>query len=77
MAELVQIYVARDIPHAYLLKGALEEAGISVKVGNENLQGALGDLPQFATAPTLLVSEADAPRALELLNEIDAAAQEG
>ena len=76
MGDLVQVYVARDIPHAYLVKGALEEAGIASMVGNESLQSALGDLPAFVTAPTLLVDEADAPRALELLKEIDDAARE-
>ena len=77
MVAFVQVYMARDTPHAYLLKGALEEAGIEVLVENESLQGALGELSAFSTAPTLLVKQSDAVRALEILKGIDEAAQEG
>ncbi len=72
MVDFVEVYVARDLAHAYLMKGVLEEAGISVEIGNEFLQGA-----QFSIAPTLLVAEADARRAHELLKEFDESAREG
>ena len=72
MVDFVEVYVARDLAHAYLMKGVLEEAGISVEIGNEFLQGA-----QFSIAPTLLVAEADARRAHELLRAFDESATEG
>ena len=72
MVDFVEVYVARELAHAYLMKGVLEEAGISVEIGNEFLQGS-----QFSTAPTLLVAEADARRAHELLREFDESEREG
>ena len=57
--------------------GVLEEAGIEVHVHNESLQGALGEVPEFATAPRLLIPQADARRAHELLKEFDESAREG
>ena len=40
MDEYVEVYSASDITFAYLMKANLEAAGISVQIGNENLQGA-------------------------------------
>ena len=68
MGRLVQVYMARNIPHAYLLKGALEASGIDAEVGNEELQMGLG--PAFATAPIILVDESNAARAAEILKEL-------
>ncbi len=75
MGRLVQVYVARDIPHAYLLKGALEASGIDAEVGNEELQTGLGELPAFSTAPIILVDESNAIRAAQFLMELDASAR--
>lgn len=75
MGNLVQVYIARDLVHAYLVKGRLEEAGITVHVENESLQGVIGEVPAFVTAPRLVVEEADAQRALALIEEIDKEAQ--
>ena len=75
MGRLVQIYVARDLPHAYLLKGALENSGIDAEVGNEELQMAIGELPQFPTAPIILVDESNAARAAQILKELEESAR--
>ncbi len=68
MGRLVQVYMARNIPHAYLLKGALEASGIDAEVGNEELQTGLG--PSFLTAPIILVDESNAARAAQILKEL-------
>ena len=75
MGGLVQVYVARDIPHAYLLKGALEASGIEAEIGNEELQTGLGELPAFSTAPIILVDESNAVRAAEILKELEESAR--
>ena len=71
VGRLVQIHVARDIPHAYLLKGALEESGIDAKVGNEELQMGIGELPAFSTAPIILVDESNAVEAAQILQDLE------
>ena len=69
---LVEIYPARDLVHAYMLKAVLEEAGIPVQVGNEALQSSIGELPPgLETAPRILVLESDAERAILILKEIE------
>ncbi len=75
MGRLVQIYVARDTPHAYLLKGALEDSGIDAEVGNEELQMGLGELPAFSTAPVILVDESNAARATQVLKKLEESAR--
>ncbi len=75
MGRLVQIYVARDLPHAYLLKGALEDSGIDAEVGNEELQMGLGELPAFSTAPVILVDESNAARATQVLKKLEESAR--
>lgn len=68
VGDWVEVAIARDIIHAYLLKGLLEEEGLTVRVGNEHLQGALGDLPlDLATRPKILVRSSWAERAREVL----------
>ncbi len=37
---MVKANTASDVTSAYLMKANLEAAGISVQIGNENLQGA-------------------------------------
>ncbi|MFQ5843423.1 MAG: DUF2007 domain-containing protein [Planctomycetota bacterium] len=75
MGRWVEVDAARDIPHAYLLKGILEEAGIEVAVGNENLQIGLGELPLgLPTAPRILVDESQAARAARILKELEESA---
>jgi hypothetical protein len=70
--ELVEVTVARDIPHAYMIKGLLEEAGIQVHVGNENLQTAVGLVPPgYSTAPRIIVLESQAKQALQILKDLE------
>lgn len=78
VGDWVEVAIARDIVHAYLLKGVLAEEGIEVRIGNEHLQGALGDIPlDLATRPKLLVPTRWAERAREVLEgEAEAASEE-
>ena len=76
MDKLVEVYAARDLQHAYLLKAALEDAGIEARIGNENLQGGVGELPAgLATAPRIVVFRSDAQRATEVLKKLEDAAK--
>ena len=52
-----RIYTALDLQEAYLLKGLLEHAGISVKIINEHAQGAVGEIPFVEVFPELWVDE--------------------
>jgi membrane protease YdiL (CAAX protease family) len=68
--NLVELYRARGLPEAHALRAALEAAGIAVRVENEYLQGAVGDLPLgWSTAPRLLVPRADEIAARACLDE--------
>lgn len=68
VGDWVEVATARDIIHAYLLKGLLEEEGVEARIGNEHLQGALGDIPlDLATRPKLLVRSRWVERAREVL----------
>ncbi|MDH3592019.1 MAG: DUF2007 domain-containing protein [Planctomycetota bacterium] len=72
MTDFVEVLVARDIPHAYIVKGMLDDAGIPAFVENEELQNAIGELATgFSTAPRVVVAQAHAERALELLREFE------
>ena len=44
---------------------------------NESLQGVIGEVPAFATAPKLWTSPEDAPRAHEILTDLDESAKQG
>jgi putative signal transducing protein len=66
--NFVEIFLARNLPDAYIKKATLEGAGIKVIIENEYLQAAIGELPPGpATAPRLMVPAIDADRALRLL----------
>ena len=63
-----RIYQANDLPQAYLLKHLLEEAGIPVRVFNENAQGGVGEIPFIHTYPELWVQrDQDEARARKLV----------
>jgi len=49
------IYTAADLQEAYLLKGLLEHAGISIQLVNEHAQGAVGEIPFVEVFPELWV----------------------
>ena len=59
MSEWISIYQAANSLEAHMLKGALEVAGIEVRLKGEALAGALGELPANAIEVTLLVRPRD------------------
>jgi hypothetical protein len=64
---LVEVFVARDVPHAYLVKMSLDSEGIFSIIQGENLQVAMGDVPVQDAAPRILVRRPEVARALEVL----------
>jgi predicted RNA-binding Zn-ribbon protein involved in translation (DUF1610 family) len=66
------IYSAANSQQAHLLKGLLEERGITARVVNDAIQIAGGDLPLgWTAAARVVVGEDDAPRARQLAEEFD------
>ena len=71
-SKLVEVYRAKDSVQANLLKARLEDAGIQARIEGEMLDALAGAVPfGCPTSPRLLVSEADAPRARNILTEIE------
>ena len=66
---LVEVFVARDLPHAYLVKMSLDMEGVFAVVQGENLQIAVGDIPIQEAAPRILVRRPDAAQALQILRD--------
>ena len=74
--SLVEVYRAKNSVEAYLIKAALDDAGIRARVTGDMLQGAIGDIPVgWMTSPQILVMDQDADRARALIGEIDAERQ--
>ena len=67
MDKYVEVYSASDITFAYLMKANLEAAGISVQIGNENLQSAFC---LDGMVPNVLVPETQAEQARQVIAEI-------
>lgn len=67
MDKYVEVYTASDITFAYLMKANLESAGISVQIGNENLQGAFCF---DGMVPNVLVPEDQAAQAKQIIAEV-------
>jgi hypothetical protein len=66
--HLIEIYRARDLLEALMLRTVLEEAGVRVRLEGDQLQSAMGAVPLgWGTAPRLLVEEAEVNEALEIL----------
>ena len=64
----VEVYRAKNSPQAFVLRQALEEAGIRATVENDLLQGAVGELPtEWPTSPRIVVETKDATKALEFV----------
>lgn len=70
MDKYVEVYAASDITFAYLMKANLESAGISVQIGNENLQGAFCI---DGMVPNVLVPENQVEQAKQIIAEIQQA----
>ncbi len=73
MDRYVEVYTASDITFAYLMKANLEAAGISVQVGNENLQGAFCF---DGMVPNVMVPESQVEQAKQVIAEIQQASAE-
>jgi len=71
MDKMVEVYAADDVTQAYIMKAALENAGIEVVVENEYLQAGLGGLPVGgAVAVKLRVAVSQAQEAQDIIEEI-------
>ncbi len=76
--ELVEIFRAKNMAQAVLLKAALEEAGIRCAVENDPLDNAAGGLALgWSTDPRVMVESPDKARALEIAKEFDRDEVEG
>lgn len=70
--EPTVIYSAANTQQAYLLKGLLEEEGITARVVNDAIQAAGGELPLgWPSAPRVVVGAADAARARQIALNFD------
>ncbi|MEO8670584.1 MAG: DUF2007 domain-containing protein [Tahibacter sp.] len=65
------IYHAATIIDAHLVKGALEEAGITAFVAGEYLTGGMGQLP-VSDLVRVMVADHDAETAERIAAELDA-----
>jgi sRNA-binding protein len=72
MAKYVEVFTASDITFAYLIKASLENAGISVQIANENLQGAYC---LDGMVPCVLVPENHIEHAKQIMEEIQHSSQ--
>ena len=68
MDPFVEVYTANNVPDAYVIKAALEGAGITVQITNEYLEGAL--IPLDQAAPRVLVPRSQVDAAREVLREM-------
>jgi hypothetical protein len=76
--DLVEIFRAKNMPQAALLKAALEEAGIRCVVENDPLENSPGALTLgWTTDPRILVDVADQLRATEIAKDFDKEEVEG
>jgi putative signal transducing protein len=68
-ARLVEVYRARDGLHAQLLKNALEDAEIPVRVVGESV--AAMDPGLWWASPRIVVAEVDAAKAVTILQDLE------
>ena len=70
--KFVEAYRAGHAIQAHAIKHALEDAGISVMIEGEALQGAIGDVPAgWSSAPRLMVPESQLEAAFEVIRQTD------
>jgi hypothetical protein len=62
-----RVYCAENLPDAHLVLHLLESEGIDARVFNENLQGALGDIPFTHAYPEVWI---ESDRDFELARRI-------
>jgi hypothetical protein len=69
-SKLVEIYRAKNGIEASLIKDALEDARIRVRVEGDLLQGTDGMRLGWVTSPRIIVFESDEARAREILSTL-------
>ncbi len=70
--KLVEVYHPKDSIEAHLLSAALNDAGIVTCIEGEEIQGIVGESPPgWMSAPRILVSDAQAGTARELLARLE------
>ncbi len=70
--DLIEIYRAQNLSEAHLIRMALEDAGIRVRIEGELLQGLVGSLPLgWNSAPRVMVEESQAAVAREIIQRIE------
>ncbi len=67
-----RIYSASNLQEAYLIVGLLQQSRIEATVENENLQGAIGEIPFTHAYPEIhLIDERDEARATAIISEYE------
>jgi len=70
--KFVELYRAKNLPQAHMIRILLEEAGVRVQIDGELLQGVVGELPLgWVSAPRILVDESQIARAQEIIDRVD------
>ena len=79
MSDYVEVFVANDVAHAYLVRSLLENEDIDTMIENELLEGALGGISVGGSvSPRLLVPKADLEKALDCIKRFeDGSAEDG
>lgn len=67
---MIKIYSAQNAVDAHIVKGLLQQQGISSRVNGEYLQGGIGELP-MAGLVTVSVAEDDYEIAKKILNDFE------
>lgn len=77
MNDYVEVFVANDVAHAYLVKSLLENAEVTTLVENEFLEGALGGIPLGGSvSPRILVPQADLEKARDCIKRFESQSAE-
>jgi enoyl-CoA hydratase/carnithine racemase len=67
----IEVFSARDIAEAYLVRGMLQEDGIDAMVVGESLGGIAGEVPPLQATPRIWVRPIDADRARQLIEQFE------
>ncbi|HDZ78776.1 MAG TPA: DUF2007 domain-containing protein, partial [Gammaproteobacteria bacterium] len=68
--RMFRVYSAQNSIDAHIVKGLLEQHGVSARIDGEYLQGGIGELPPMGLI-TVSVAEEDYDRALSLVSEYE------
>lgn len=72
-----KIFTADNLVTVAHYRNVLESEGIRTEIRNQNLGGALGEVPFTEVWPQLWVKPLDAQRALEIIDELRSARVDG